>query len=192
MVMARCPLCGLKTEVQDEDANSVQCSSCGHTIYLGDFDPKRIRRQRRAKRRRDATPIGFFRNHGLELLGLAIPFLLGLCLVPLPFLHPAGFMVAAGGGGTIFLFAFITDSVLCAKDGDVSSVPTDLNHMLRIRALLPFILLILLFYLAHWSFIHVTSALAYPRKFLPWLALQVYGILIAAAAVALGVFLRTN
>ncbi|MBM3997141.1 MAG: hypothetical protein FJ303_23770 [Planctomycetes bacterium] len=92
-------------EVQDENAISVRCSSCGQTITLRESSAEKDYRDKSEARRErsEKVPINYFVEWLPILISvpLALLFLLLTCILPkfFPAALGAGFVIAASGFG---------------------------------------------------------------------------------------------
>jgi hypothetical protein len=152
---------------------------------------KRRRRKRRAPRRTPRAAdnrLAFLTPYCGEILLIGLPIVFGLILIPLPLFIPGdGLAIALTLAIAMLAFSFIRTCVLCTQDGEESPRIRDLLLNTGIRALDVILCFLLVAYPLYWWFIQVRCMLGYPRKYLPWLVLQAYSMLVIAAAVTVHV-----
>lgn len=174
MYLTRCSACDARVEVQDENAISVRCSSCGQTITLRESSAEKDYRDKSEARRErsEKVPINYFVEWLPILISvpLALLFLLLTCILPkfFPAALGAGFVIAASGFGK--------SCTLAGKEGNYVG-PDYLDVLGGIR----WVIIIVLFplyvfgYCMLWQIAVVGCAIQKPRMFVPWIAMQAFG-----------------
>jgi len=103
MYLTRCSACDARVEVQDENAISVRCSSCGQTITLRESSAEKDYRDKSEARRErsEKVPINYFVEWLPILISvpLALLFLLLTCILPQVLSGSAGGRVRHCGVG---------------------------------------------------------------------------------------------
>ena len=107
-----------------------------------------------------------------------------MILIPLPLFVPSdGLAIALTLAITMLAASFIRTCVLCAQDGEESPPVGEILSYTGIRAIDLVLCVLLVFYPLYWWFIQIRCMLGYPRRYLPWLVLQAYSLLVIAAAI---------
>lgn len=123
-----------------------------------------------------------------ELIPAGIAVVIGFLVIPPPLLFPkfaalSAFVVAPA----ISLFAFVRACQLAGKRGNyVAFDYLESLGPLRFFIAIGFFGLYVCGYLLLWFIVQVRCVFEKPRKFLPWLGLQVYGIIVGIVAIVMG------
>jgi hypothetical protein len=195
MPRVSCPECDKVVKVPaDYERSFIRCPSCEYKIRLDEDDVARLKNGKPQKRplkpNKTSQPGGLQAYLGttwlVDLLPALIVVPLGLFLLALGFVVDAVFPLAACLGLIVPLCAFIMAAVRARQAGHITSIDyLEFLGPIRFPLIFLFLGLYLLGYVVILFVAQVMTAFAKPKVALPWLVLEVFGVVLFIGSMAM-------